>query len=165
MLDAQARVSFTVDPIDPDPGHTEQVSLNLNWVIFDAGIRYADRRSRKAQLEITQLAEKQLVRSIGPAVGSALASLEAARESYRLAGEAVEAARRNSEETQILYQQGLARAIELTDANAQRYAAEVGRESARLAMEQAYLELRFALGLDPTGRPIQPVPATGEATR
>ena len=54
-------------------------------------------------------------------------------------------------ETQILYRQGLARAIELTTANAQRFDAEVTRATAKLAMEQAYLDLRFALGLDAVG--------------
>ena len=52
-------------------------------------------------------------------------------------------------ETEVLYQQGLARAIEIVDANASRFDAEVSRESAKLAMEQAYLDVRFALGLGP----------------
>ena len=65
-------------------------------------------------------------------------------------GWAVTAAQRNTAETELLYKQGLARAIELIDANARRFDAEVNRATAKLAMEQAYLELRFALGLDPT---------------
>jgi outer membrane protein TolC len=159
-LDAQAQVRATAYP---EVDHEELVSLNLTWVLFDAGARYADRRSREAQLASSALDEQLLLRVIAIDVGSALASLEAARTQYRLAGESVEAARRNTEETEILYQQGLARAIELTDANAQRYDAEVSRETARLAMEQAYLELRFALGLEPIGAPIGAVASAGGA--
>jgi len=40
-------------------------------------------------------------------------------------------------------------ALEVTDANAKRFDAEVSQASAKLSMEQAYLELRFALGLGP----------------
>ena len=76
-------------------------------------------------------------------------SLRAARESLRRADEAVTAAQRSSVETEILYRQGLARAIELTDANGRRFDAEVSRASAKLSMEQAYLDLRFALGFGP----------------
>ena len=58
-------------------------------------------------------------------------------------------AKANSEETQVLYQQGLARAIELTDANAQTFDAEVNLAGAKLDIATAYLEVRFAQGLDP----------------
>jgi hypothetical protein len=54
----------------------------------------------------------------------------------------------------------LARAIEVSDANASRYAADVAVESAKLAMEQAYLGLRQALGIDPVGER----PTMGTAT-
>lgn len=59
------------------------------------------------------------------------------------------AADRSIEETQVLYQQGLARAIELTTANGQRFDAEITRVSARLSLEQACFDLRAALGLNP----------------
>ncbi|MEA2751569.1 MAG: hypothetical protein QOI41_5712, partial [Myxococcales bacterium] len=72
-----------------------------------------------------------------------------ARDAYRIAGEAVAASQKLVEEEEILYRQGLARAIEVTTANSQRFDAEVSRASAKLSMEQAYLDLRFALGLAP----------------
>jgi outer membrane protein TolC len=79
----------------------------------------------------------------------AVISLHTARDAYRIAGDAIAAATRLTEETEILYQQGLARALELTDANGKRFDAEVNRASAKLSMQQAYLDLRFALGLAP----------------
>jgi hypothetical protein len=49
----------------------------------------------------------------------------------------------------ILYKQGLAKAIEVSDANDRQFDAEVTRESAKFTMEQAYLDLRSALGFGP----------------
>jgi len=43
----------------------------------------------------------------------------------------------------------LARAIEVNDANDKQFEAEVTREAAKLSMEQAYLDLRSALGFGP----------------
>jgi outer membrane protein TolC len=148
-LSVTAQVRVAPLAIAPEVVHDETLQLNLSWTLFDAGVRYADRKTRLAQAETQALGEQQLRRSIATDIGVAMASLQAARETYRLAEEAVRAAQRNTEETGILYQQGLARAIELVDANAARFDAEVSRATAKLAMEQAYLELRFALGLDP----------------
>jgi outer membrane protein TolC len=148
-LAASAQVRLTVDPFSPDRLHDESAQLTLSWTIYDAGVRYADRKTRAAQAETQALDERHLRRSIATDAGLAAASLRAARETYRISEEVLEAARRNTTETEILYQQGLARAIELIDANASRYEAEVSRATAKLSMEQAYLELRFALGFGP----------------
>jgi outer membrane protein TolC len=132
-------------------GLSEAALLTLSWTIYDAGARYADRRTRVAQADSQALDERQLRRSIATDIGVAISGLRTARESYRISEVAAATAKLNTEETEILYRQGLARAIEVTDANASRYAAEVAVESAKLTMEQAYLGLRQALGLDPIG--------------
>jgi outer membrane protein TolC len=59
------------------------------------------------------------------------------------------------EETAILYRQGLAKAIELVNANDTRFTAEINQASAEYAMAQAYLGLRQALGLDPLGTDLR----------
>jgi outer membrane protein TolC len=148
-LGASAQVRLGTGAVAPDPIHDESVQLNLSWTLFDAGARYGDRKSRLAQAESQALDERLLRRSIAIDVGIARASLLAARESYRVSEDAVAAAQRGTAETDLLYRQGLARAIELIDATTRRFEAEVSRATARLAMEQAYLELRFALGLGP----------------
>lgn len=155
-LGASAQIHATVAPIAPDPVFDESLQLTLSWTIYDAGIRYADRKTRVAQAQSQALDEKQLRRSIAADVGIALATLRAARESYRISEEAVAAAKRNTTETEILYTQGLARAIEVSDANGRRFDAEVNRASAKLSMQQAYLDLRDALGLGPVGEELQP---------
>lgn len=148
-ISASAQLRVLPDPLPTERAHEETATLNLQWNIFDAGFRYADRRTRVAQAESQALDESLFRRSVDNEIRVALASLKAAREAYRIAGEAIVAAQQSSDETEILYQQGLARAIELTDATARRFDAEVTRASAKLTMEQAYLELRFALGFGP----------------
>jgi outer membrane protein TolC len=81
----------------------------------------------------------------------ALATLRAARKTLGIAEDAVLAAQKNVDETEALYRQGLAKAIELTEANLTRFDAEVTRESARVQMHLAYLDVRQALGFDPIG--------------
>ena len=149
-------VHTTVDPVAPTPAHDESGVLTLTWTIYDGGARYADRKTRTAQAESQALDERALRRSIGTDVGVAIAALRTAREGYRISEDAVTAATKSAEETAILYRQGLARAIEVTDANASQYDAEVNLEAAKLAMEQGYLDLRQALGLDPIRGEIVP---------
>jgi outer membrane protein TolC len=148
-LSAQGQIRLLPDPLATEKAADETITLNLTWNIFDQGSRYADRRTRLAQSESQQLDEKLLRRSVATDVELAAIALRTAREAYRIAGDAVAGTQKLTEETAILYQQGLARALEVTDANAKRFDAEVSQASAKLSMEQAYLELRFALGLGP----------------
>ncbi len=148
-LTASGQGRLITSAVAPEPFYSGTLQLNLSWEIYDAGARYGDRRTRLAQAESQALDERMLRRSVATDVGLALASLAAARDSYRSTDDAVTAAQRNTTETELLYKQGLARAIELIDANSKRFEAEVNRATAKLAMEQAYLELRFALGVGP----------------
>jgi outer membrane protein TolC len=59
------------------------------------------------------------------------------------------AARQSADETAILYKQGLAKAIELFNANQSRFDAEISLAAAQLALRQGELDLRAALGLFP----------------
>jgi outer membrane protein TolC len=148
-LSAAGQLRFVPDPLPSEKPIDEQVSVNLTWPIFDAGFRYADRRQRLAQLESSELDEKLLQRSVQADLEIALASLRAARTNFKAANDAVAAAQKNTDETLILYKQGLAKAIEVNDANDRQFETEVTRESAKLTMEQAYLDLRNALGFGP----------------
>lgn len=148
-LGLSGQVRFVPAAVAPDKSVDESAQLTLTWSIYDAGVRYADRRTRLAQAESQALDEKALRRSIAADVALALASLRATREAYRLAGDAVAGAKKHAGEVQLLYTQGLARGFDVVDANGRLYDAEVGRENVRLSMEQAYLDLRLAVGLDP----------------
>jgi len=148
-LSASGQLRFVPSPLPGEKGVDEQASLNLTWQIFDAGFRYADRRQRLAQLASAELDEKLLRRSVHNDIQLAIATLRAARENFNAALNAASAAQKNSEETAILYQQGLARALEVNDANDKQFEAEVSQQAAKLSMEQAYLDLRNALGFGP----------------
>ena len=130
------------------------LALTANWTIFDAGSRAADARSRDASAEIADLTTDSLVRTIDAQVRSAAASLHSAQEALIAAQDAMTASRKSADETAILYHQQLAKAIELLDANEQRFAAEVNFAVAQFSVASAYLALRQAMGLDPTGEEL-----------
>jgi outer membrane protein TolC len=133
----------------------ETVAAVLTWTLYDAGSRYADKHSRDAQAEIADLNLQQLVRNVDAQVRSAVALLMAAQAEFQVAAQARDASRQNVDETAILYRQGLAKAIELVDANDSRFTAEVNYASAQYAMAQAFLNLRQAMGLDALGTELK----------
>jgi outer membrane protein TolC len=148
-LGLQAAIRQIFDPAPTDVAMSRSTALTLTWTLYDAGIRYADRRTRLAQAISASLDERALRRSVATDIAIAVAELRAARAVLQVAEQAVVTAQKNTDETTILYKQGLAKAIEVTDANATRYDAEVTLATAKLGMEQAYLNLRFDLGLGP----------------
>jgi outer membrane protein TolC len=133
----------------------ETVAGVLTWTIYDAGSRYADKHSRDAQAEIAELNLQQLVRNVDAQVRGAFALLAAAQAEFQVAGQARDAAQQNVDETAILYRQGLAKAIELIDANDSRFTADVNYAGAQYSMAVAYLNLRQAMGLDPLGTELK----------
>ena len=138
-------------------GHTfnETLGATATWTVFDAGVRYADKHSRDASANISDLQYSLLARSVANDVRDAVATLQAAQNALRLAGDAVTASRKSVDETATLYKQGLATALELTNANDSRFSAEVTYSSAELATALAYLALRQAMGLDPLGTELR----------
>jgi outer membrane protein TolC len=133
----------------------ETLAATLTWTLYDAGARYADKHSRDAQVSIAELNLQQLVRNVDAQVRGAVALLVAAQAEFQVAGQARDAARLNVDETAILYRQGLAKAIELVDANDSRFTAEVNYAGAQYTMAEAYLALRQAMGLDPLGTELK----------
>lgn len=149
-------------PLPSERWHDEVLQLSLSWTLFDGGARYGDRRTRLAQAESTEMELRLARRGVGTGVKAAMAALIAAREAVSAAEVSVASARQNGEETAILYQQGLAKAIEVTDANARTFDAEVGLASAKLTLAQSYLELRQAMGLFPSDNVGPTVERRGE---
>ncbi len=152
-LQAQVRGATVTDP--SARWDDETIGLTLTWTLYDAGIRYADKRSRQGLASIAELDLQQLRRHVDADVRLAVASLQSTQASFRVAGIAVEAAKKSAEETEILYRQGLARAIEVTDSIGSRFVAEVNYAVAQFGMAQAYLDVRFAMGLDPMGTELR----------
>jgi outer membrane protein TolC len=132
-------------------GHDVDGSLSLtaSWTIYDAGVRGADIRARDADAAIADLETEQLVREVETQVRSASVQLAAAQRALAAAHDTMVASQKSADETAILYKQGLAKAIELVDANEQRFLAEVSYAEAEFSLASAYLALLQALGKGP----------------
>jgi outer membrane protein len=135
----------------PTNGHDVDgtVGLAAQWNIYDGGARSADSRSRDAAAEIADLNTKALIRTIDLDVRTAVTQLTAAQQALAAAQDASIEAGKSADETAILYHQGLAKAIELVDANEERFAADVSFAEAAYAVANAYLALRQAMGQGP----------------
>ena len=128
------------------------LSVNLGWSLFDGGERYADRRERLALARALELDAAARTRRVDVAVDRAHVALRTSQSALNRSQVAFEAARQNAEETSILYRQGIASSLALSDAQVRQFEAEVALARARYALGSALLELRAAVGLDPLGK-------------
>jgi outer membrane protein TolC len=122
------------------------VGFSFAWPVFDAGLRRADRLEREANLRGAELELELELRDVEREMRGAAVQLTTEQASLREAVAAVRAARKNTDETTILYREGLASALELADATQQLFEAEVAEVTARYRMAVAYLSLREASG-------------------
>lgn len=127
------------------------VGLSFAWPVFDAGLRGAERAERTAQLRGEELQLEFAMRDVERELRSANVQLTTEQAALREATAALNAARRNTEETNALYREGLASALELADATQQLFEAEVAEVTARYRMALAFLRLREAQGVAPSG--------------
>jgi outer membrane protein TolC len=148
-LSAQATTSASSTGTPDGHDVDATVALVAQWSIYDAGVRAADARSRDAQAAIADLETRALERTIDAQVRSAAAQLAASQQALGAARDAVTASRKSADETAILYHQGLAKAIELVDANEQRFLAEVTYAEAEFSLASAYFALLQAMGRGP----------------
>lgn len=125
--------------------------FSFAWPVFDAGLRRADRLEREAVLRGAELQLQLERRDVEREMRSTAVQLATEQAALREAAAALRAARRNAEETNALYREGLASALELADANRQLFESEVAEVTARFRMAIAYLALREAEGLAPVG--------------
>jgi outer membrane protein TolC len=128
------------------------LTVDLTWTLFDGGERYADRRERLALARALELEATARTRRVDVAVDRARVALRTSQSALALNEVATRAARQNAEETSILYRQGLASSLALSDAQVRQFEAEVALARARYALGTALLELRAAVGLDPLGK-------------
>ena len=127
------------------------VGLSFSWPVFDAGVRRAETAERNALVRGAELELEASLRDVERQVRGADVQLRTEQAALREATAAVRAARKNAEETLILYREGLASALELADANQRLFEAEVAEATATYRMALAYLSLREASGVAPVG--------------
>lgn len=126
-------------------------SFNFTWPVFDAGVRRAERLEREALVRGAELELEASLRDVDRELQSAAVQLTTEQAARREAAAAVDAARRNANETTILYREGLASALELADATQRLFEAEVAQATATYRMALAYLSLREASGVAAAG--------------
>ncbi len=128
------------------------LAVELSWTLFDGGERYAERRERVALAEAASLEASALTRRVDVDIQRARVELANAQAALRQSELAAAQARKNAEETGILYRQGLSTALATADAALRLFEAEVALARARYSLGVALLDLRAAVGLDPLGK-------------
>ena len=119
------------------------------WPVLDAGLRRAERAERSALVRGAELELEASLRDVERQMRSFAVQLTTEQAALLEATAAVRAARKNSEETSILYREGLASALELADATQRLFEAEVAEATATYRMALAYLALGEASGVPP----------------
>ncbi len=128
------------------------IAVDLSWTLFDGGERYAERRERVALARAAELEATARTRRVGVDVQRAQVEMRNAQAALRQSDLAATQARKNAEETGILYRQGLSTALAVADASLRLFEAEVAAARARYALGVSLLNLRSAVGLDPLGK-------------
>lgn len=128
------------------------IGLTLTWVLFDAGVRYAQAAARNAELLEAQLGTDLLRRQIALDVRTALVQVDVAAEGLTASVAQEAAARRNVELVADRVKAGLATAIEQADASTSAYQAATDVVRQRFALNLAQLRLLEALGRWPLER-------------
>jgi len=125
------------------------MNLTLGWPLYDGGMREADRAEQKALARAAELDLTVLERGLRLELESAQALLESARAALVRSRVALDAARRNAHESAELYRRGLARALDVVDANVRLFEAEAEQVRSQAELASAHLGLRQAQGLSP----------------
>ncbi len=139
---------------DPD---SWDIVVSLDWIIYDGGLRRAERRDRESARRTARLRTRLLKREIRQEVrqalrelGTADATLETVREKERLA-------RLNHEAVRARYQAGLATSLEVVQANDDLVQARTSAVVEALNLALRRLDLLKSLGLDPLGKEVAPL--------
>ncbi len=134
------------------------VTLSATWELWDGGRRGADARARALDVELAHLDVSAADRRARAELAAARARLDGARAALPPAEQVAAAAAQHADEVAVLYAQGLARALDVVDAGARRYDAEVAVARARVELAAAWLELGLATGAPPLATPTSPSP-------
>lgn len=126
------------------------VALTLEWVLFDGGARYAEAALLSAQRLEAELNRDAQRRRVALEVRSAAVNLETNLTATQKAKMRAQIAEENRQEVQARFDQGLASALEQTDAATAAFEAATALEEARFNTALAALALRRAMGVWPT---------------
>jgi outer membrane protein len=122
------------------------VGLELDWVVFDGGVRDAQRHLALAQRREAEARLELLGDSVSDEVANAHGSLETKRKGVGSAQRAVELARETLRLVRAQYEAGTAKQLDVLQAQDVLVAAEVGLAQAHFDVALAELQLRRASG-------------------
>ncbi len=140
------------------------IGANLTWELFDGGDRIAQAAQRDAVAKEAELDLAQRRRQVALEVDQASADLATAEAALTQARTQLAFASQNAEEVRERFQNGLATALEQTDAQVSAFEAEVEVARQGFARDVADLALQRALGGWPGGGPGAGAPPTLQET-
>lgn len=131
------------------------LALSLQWMLFDGGRRYAQAALRDADVEEAKLLLEAQRRRVRLEVRSAVANVELSRAAVVQAERRSRIAEENRREVEERFRQGLASALEQTDAATEAFEAATVLQEERLNAALSGLALQRALGGWPSAaRPV-----------
>lgn len=125
------------------------VGAQLDWLIYDAGVRDAQRRLAAAQAAETAARAEVLRENIRDDLANGRRQVETKRQAQQTFEQAVELARETIELVRIQYEAGQATQIDLLTAQDNLVSAQLGVAQARFDLAIADLTLRRAAGTFP----------------
>ena len=121
-------------------------TVNLNIPVFSSGMRSAQVQQARLELEKTRIAREQISRGLVLQMNEAVAELESALEQYDNEQGSLVLAQRVFDRTSIMFREGMASSLELTQANEQLLNSHVNYHNAMFALLNARNKLDIALG-------------------
>ncbi len=121
-------------------------ALNLNIPIFSSGMRSSQVQQARLELEKAQIAKEQLGRALTLQMEEAKADLDTAYEQYLNEKSSLEIAQRIFDRTGIMYREGMASSLELTQANDQLLATRANYLNAKFEVLNARNNIYKAIG-------------------
>ena len=121
-------------------------AVNLNIPIFSSGMRSSQVQQARLELEKSRIAKEQISRALALQMQEALATLDTAREQYLNEKSNLELAGRILNRTNIMFREGMASSLELTQANDQLLTSQSNYLNAMFEVLDAQNQLEKALG-------------------
>jgi outer membrane protein TolC len=133
------------------------IVLALDWILYDGGLRRAEKSDRESNRTVARLKKRLLERTIRNEVRQALRDLDSAEATLKTAREKERLARQNHEAVRERYRSGLATSLEVVQADDDLVQSETGAILESLNLSLRRLDLLKSLGLDPNGREVAPL--------
>ncbi len=121
-------------------------AVNLNIPIFSSGMRSSQVQQARLELEKSRIAREQISKVLELEMQEALATLDTAQEQYLNEKSNLELASRILTRTNIMFREGMASSLELTQANDQLLTSQTNYLNAMFELLNAQNKLEKALG-------------------